>query len=217
VTRPAFGQGKDWYFRELGRQPRGTVHVGVNNGQEVGWYLSVGQVPVLGFEPHPDVFGEALESFAPEVANGSVSLFNLALGEQTGQMPLFVPRRVKDGVEAHQGSSGLPEIFLAPEYEIGRELTVSAWRFDDWAGVWDWDLRPYDLLVIDVQGMELQVLQGCGDLLAEFSYLMVELSDPPIYFGEASASEICAWLDERGWRQVTPISGHNDVLFMRDA
>jgi FkbM family methyltransferase len=216
MPKPIFGTGKEIYFRQLGHKLRGTIHVGVNDGQEVAWYLDQGQVPVLGFEPHPDVYQEAMANFAAEVANGSVALFNAALGDLTGHMPLHVPRRVKDDVEAHQGSSGLDELYLNAEYEIGRTLMVPCWRFQDWVDLWGWDLRPYNLLVIDVQGMEQHVLSGFGTLLAEFGFLVVELSDPPIYAGESTAGEICGWLAERGWQQVTPISGHNDVLFVRN-
>jgi FkbM family methyltransferase len=55
------------------------------------------------------------------------------------------------------------------------------------------------LLKIDVQGYELDVLQGCEDILEKFSYLYVECSFIELYEGQALAHQIIAWLQERGF------------------
>jgi FkbM family methyltransferase len=50
------------------------------------------------------------------------------------------------------------------------------------------------LLKIDVQGYELQVLQGCGDLLPLFSHIYVECSFVELYQGQALAAEVIDYL-----------------------
>ena len=55
------------------------------------------------------------------------------------------------------------------------------------------------LLKIDVQGYELEVLQGCEDILQKFSYLYIECSFIELYEGQALAHQIIAWLEARNF------------------
>lgn len=56
------------------------------------------------------------------------------------------------------------------------------------------------LMKIDVQGAELSVLKGAGDLLGSFDQIYVECSFLPLYEGQSLASEVIGWLAERGFR-----------------
>ena len=58
------------------------------------------------------------------------------------------------------------------------------------------------LLKLDVQGFELQALQGCEDLLDRFAWVYVECSFAELYAGQAFADAVVAWLRERGFRMV---------------
>jgi FkbM family methyltransferase len=60
-------------------------------------------------------------------------------------------------------------------------------------------IPPASLLKIDVQGYELDVLQGCEDILQYFSHLYVECSFIELYAGQALAHQILAWLEERNF------------------
>jgi FkbM family methyltransferase len=60
-------------------------------------------------------------------------------------------------------------------------------------------IPPGSLLKIDVQGYELDVLRGCGDILHKFSHLYVECSFMELYEGQALAHQVIAWLQERGF------------------
>jgi FkbM family methyltransferase len=55
------------------------------------------------------------------------------------------------------------------------------------------------LLKIDVQGFELEVLQGCEDVLDKFKYLYVECSFIELYEGQALAHQIITWLEQRNF------------------
>ncbi len=60
-------------------------------------------------------------------------------------------------------------------------------------------LPTASLLKIDVQGYELNVLQGCEDILRKFSHLYIECSFVELYEGQALAHEIIAWLEARNF------------------
>ncbi len=60
-------------------------------------------------------------------------------------------------------------------------------------------IPPASLLKIDVQGFELDVLQGCEDILNKFSHLYIECSFIELYAGQALAHQIIAWLEQRNF------------------
>ena len=60
-------------------------------------------------------------------------------------------------------------------------------------------IPPASLLKIDVQGFELDVLQGCEDILNKFSYVYVECSFVELYAGQSLAHEVISFLDRSGF------------------
>ena len=68
------------------------------------------------------------------------------------------------------------------------------------------------LLKIDVQGYELEVLQGCEDIIRKFSHLYVECSFVELYEGQALAHQIIAWLQERNFI----LSGIHNLYYAKD-
>ena len=63
----------------------------------------------------------------------------------------------------------------------------------------DTSIPPASLLKIDVQGFELDVLQGCEDILNKFSRLYIECSFIELYEGQALAHQIISWLEQRNF------------------
>ena len=60
-------------------------------------------------------------------------------------------------------------------------------------------IPPASLLKIDVQGFELDVLQGSEDILNKFSHLYIECSFIELYEGQALAHQVIAWLEKRSF------------------
>lgn len=56
------------------------------------------------------------------------------------------------------------------------------------------------LLKLDVQGFELQALQGCENLLSVFDEVYCECSFVELYAGQSLASDVIQWLGSRGFR-----------------
>ncbi len=56
------------------------------------------------------------------------------------------------------------------------------------------------LCKIDVQGYELNVLKGFGDLLNDVDYLIIEVSNEPFYQGAPNSAEVISFLAERGFK-----------------
>ena len=80
------------------------------------------------------------------------------------------------------------------------------------------------LMKVDVQGYELEVLQGAEGLLPKVGYLLIECSFTELYVGQALAAQVVAHLDQCNY-QLSGVYGlkrdragrclHADFLFER--
>lgn len=191
---------------------KGVVHVGSHRGEELEQYFSEGRSPIICFEPQ--------ELMAKD---SRVHIVYMALGERSGRMKLRIPRHLHDPNELDtQSASGL---MLIPDRarDIGWTPTecvvqgVHVIRFDEWAKLCRFESGSCSLLAIDVQGMELQVLRGAGEYLEGFDEIVAECSQPPIYEGGASTSEVAKFLKKYGFKQASPTVPHGDIKFIRSA
>jgi FkbM family methyltransferase len=193
-----------------GYQIRGIIHIGANDGQELAWYVTKNYRPILAFEPHPQAFEELKKRYWNHAL-----IWNLALGSETGKTRLFVP---EDGdTEKSSKYKAIPtEGHEWTSVPVNNSVEVPLIRFDVWAYKGGIDLTPFNVVVIDVQGMELEVLQGFGIYLRMFDFLVVECSRVPVYDGEASAQQVIDWLDQADFEPISPIEDHNDIFFRRN-
>jgi len=127
--------------------------------------------------------------------NKRVYLHLCAIGPEAGKATIHVSR--------HDDSSSLLPISalqenLFPETAEKETRTIDVCRLDE-VLIADSISSPA-LLKLDVQGYELQALQGCESILHCFTYVYVECSFVELYAGQVFADEIISWLRERGFR-----------------
>lgn len=96
-------------------------------------------------------------------------------------------------MENPQFSDKAIEYYGAPEFQKSRlmqriETVVKEKKF----------LLP-DLIKIDVQGAELDILKGMGDVLNHAKYLILELPNVEYNIGAPEAHEVVQWLLNNGW------------------
>ncbi|MEP1329872.1 FkbM family methyltransferase [Pseudophaeobacter sp.] len=75
------------------------------------------------------------------------------------------------------------------------------------------------MLVLDVQGHELSILQGLGDGLRQFELCKCEVSRVPMYEGGASFDDIDAHFRAQGFKLISHLYSmvprHGDALYLR--
>ena len=64
-------------------------------------------------------------------------------------------------------------------------------------------------LKIDVEGYELYVLKGMGELLSELPELFIELNDTLLNRAGTSKKEVYEFLKEKGYKYETNLGQHN--------
>lgn len=184
------------------------VHVGAHEGQEVPKYRAEGRSPIICFEPQwlPWKHLECVQ--------------RCALSDNTGTMRFNIPWHLHAREHDTQSASGLRVI---PERAIAIGWTptdtdtvlIAVMRFDAWAACYGFESGSCSKLVVDVQGMELQVLKGFGDYLLGFYEIIAECSSPAVYDGGASTEEVAEFLSAYGFRRASPTVPHGDVKFER--
>lgn len=189
--------------------PGFVVDVGAHKGQFALAVRAAGlDCPILAFEPQPDVFAKTAERFR---SDRTYEVRNLALSNAAGTETMQI--------SGHSDSSSLLPIGeQQAEFFPGREAVATV---DVEVSTLENELRGVDmaapaLLKIDVQGAELDVLRGAGESLSRFAHLYVECSTTEMYVGQPLASEIVAFLFDRGFHlsdigSMTRIAGRGVV------
>lgn len=182
-------------LRNLG-DVRTVADLGANRGQ----FALVArhcfpEARILSFEP---LLGPAEKFKRVFASDPQVALHQAAIGPQAGETKIHISRR-------DDSSSLLPIMAMQDRLfpgtaEVGTEL-VRVGRLADFLS--EVDLASPALLKLDVQGFELQALQGCEDLLDRFAWVYAECSFAELYAGQAFADAVITWLHERGFRMAS--------------
>lgn len=207
------------YYTDKGATIRGVIHVGMSWGEEIADYLAFGATHVIGFEPLKLAYTEAVKLYGDDPR---VVLANVALGHHNERRTMTIVDD-KEPMVGHPvgtgGSSFLEEVTKpegTPERYLYGQRDLQIFSFEAWfTQQLELSMEDYNALVIDVQGMELDVLKGFGEYIKHIQYANIECSRVPVYRGEAPAQEIVDWMVAQGFTQDTPIEDHNDILFSR--
>jgi len=198
-------------------RPRGIIHVGAHHGQEAPLYAAKGVPHVLWIEPIPHVFAELQRRVVP-LGHECVSALVYREDDATRTFHLSSNH---EGVSSSIYGWGEEMSRMFPEVGRSGTLELSTRRLDtilqERAAGGGGDPSDFDMVVLDVQGAELDVLHGMPDALARTRVVVTEVSRRPIYEGGARFADVDAFLRGRGFRThldfVRP--AHGDKLYFR--
>jgi FkbM family methyltransferase len=169
-----------------------VLDIGANRGQfSLFANTALGTREIDAFEPLPEC-ADVIRSILP-----FVSVHEVALTDTEGVRNFHVSRA--------NDSSSLREITPTqtkhfPGTEEVEIRSVPATRFDTWCS--GRTIRRPSLAKIDVQGSELNVIQGMGQEIRQIDYIYAELSFVELYEGQALAGETIGYLDGQGYSLV---------------
>jgi len=169
-----------------------VIDIGAHTGSfayAIRSYLPLAQI--YSFEPLADCFQILTRNLD---RGGRFQAFNVALGNEQGEI-------------AMQRSEFSPSSSILPMAEAHKQafpwtaktepVLVRIQRLDDFAR--QLRLERKVLLKIDVQGYELEVLQGGMGTLNAIDYVNVECSFQVLYKGQASFHQVYEFLTSRGF------------------
>ena len=174
-------------------RPDLVIDIGANKGQ---FSLAARRVlpaaHILAFEPLPGPAERFRQLF---MTDSAVQLHQVAIGPSAGAVVMNISRR-------EDSSSLLPIGQLQSELFPGtRHLSTTEVQVRRLGDVIDGSIldEPQVFLKLDVQGFELQCLEGCSDLLSKCDDIYVEASFVELYEGQAMASDVIRYLDGHGF------------------
>jgi FkbM family methyltransferase len=175
-------EGRLQNLRHAGFTCTGAVDVGAYHGEWSKGLRSVWNAPLILVEPQPSCV-QFLEAFAADTNAPPAHLERCALGREAGAVE-FLPEETNSRMVPSGNSVGASTIRVP--VETLRELIS---RYPE----------KFNLLKADVQGFELDVLEGAGDLLQQFEVIILEVSiirigPVPTFF------EVMQYMDGKGYR-----------------
>ena len=175
--------------------PRGAIHVGAHEGQELDEYRAMGCRDVLMIEANPAVFArlEARCAAAP-----GLILANCAISDRIGPVRLHV-------TSGDQSSSLLALARHQQHYPTiveERIVEVRGTTLDALLAERGLDAARFNILNLDIQGAELMALKGGEGLLRHVEAINVEVNFEELYQGCAQIEAIDDFLQRHGFRRV---------------
>jgi FkbM family methyltransferase len=204
-------------FNRIGLVPKNVLLVGAWEGGEVKGFLEAGVQRVYLFEAEPTAIQILDESYGKDPR---VKLFEGAVTSEAGKLRKFHV--------LNHGSSSL----LAPEFEylkkilsslqIQNEIQVNTITLDsslrDYWGQWG-DNRLETLLILDIQGGELDAIKGAQELLEKVGWIQTEVSTVELYKDQNTLAQLDYYMNAKGFQRVSTRiyteRNHGDALYFR--
>ena len=136
-----------------------VADIGANAGsyaKELSFLVGT-QGKVYAFEPVPETF-DILQNVVKKARLNNVMASRLALGAQARFDKMVIPNM--------DGFTGYYWAHLAQPGDAGRSVDVVVKTFDEW--VCEQRLERLDFVKCDVEGGELDILRGSGDVIRRF-------------------------------------------------
>lgn len=169
---------------------KGIIHVGAHIGQEYQDYNNFfcKDIPIYWFEPQTDVFLTLVRNLGDKKNN---FFYNFGLGSNY-EKKLFW----KDS-----GNDGQSSSFSTPEKhsEIFPHITFDSSEYLEIRTLDSFNIEEANVLVLDVQGFELEVLKGSVNTLESIDHIFCEVDSVNLYQDSPGLDVLNSFLGERGF------------------
>ena len=187
-----------------------VLHCGGHKGQEFKLYEKLGFTEVLWVEAIPDLADFLKAKF---YGNPTHRVINTALWSKSDEILDFhISSNAKASssiltMKNHRNS--FPEVHVTDVIKI-RTKTLD----EITAGI-----AEVTLLLLDLQGVELEVLKGANETLKRTDFIYTEVSLTELYSSQALFSDILVFLNDHGFflqsYEIVEKSGHGNAFFSK--
>ena len=147
---------------------KGLIHIGAHLCEEREVYDELNIKNVLWIEANGEVIEEATRILASAESAPHHKIIQACLSDTNGKTPFYITQYKRD-------SSLLKPTGHARVVKDFSTTTIEVTRFDTLTSEKRIDLSNYNVLVVDVQGAELKVFHGFGDLISKFDSILLEM------------------------------------------
>lgn len=187
-----------WTMKQVAHPITGVLHIGANSGQEARAYAQAG-LKVVWIEGDPKLMPSLLREISPYPSQTALQCLAADVDDQ----------EVDFNIASNDGGSSSvlkPNTDLFAEIWPGVEMValvkLKTRRLDTLLSGAEATLSGVNLVLADVQGYELPVLRGLGQLLDRFEAVVAEVNWATMYRGATKPQELEAFLVSRGFRRA---------------
>jgi FkbM family methyltransferase len=185
-----FGNNKGLFYN-LEWTPKGVLHIGAWDAWEAKQYSHYCGSNSIFLEANPNSY----ESFKNEIERFGQKIYNLAAWNVDDlEMKLYCPPHNPD-------SSSLLE--QNGDVVMTKTITIKTLFERE-----ELNFSNYDLLNIDTEGAELQVLEGIGDEIRNFTYIIIEVSD----LGSEFETKVNDYILSKGFEFIKDSTHHRSSV-----
>jgi FkbM family methyltransferase len=166
------------------------VDGGANTGQTIDRFLASYRSPVIhAFEPIPDAVRQLSVKYR---SKENIHIHSYALGAEKKTVSFHVTDNLVSS--SILKPTALNRAYHGTRMDIQQTITVQQVRLDD---ILEGEI---DIVKLDLQGYELEALEGCGQLLERIKIVDTEIEFVPLYEGQSLFGDIDVFLRKRGFR-----------------
>ena len=167
------------------------IDVGASMGDFIGQMKTVKKdLIVYAFEPIPSVYNQLTERFRSDT---NCTCYNFAVGDQDGTVQFHANDYTYSSSVLPMTNAHLKEFPYTRNVSM---INCEMRRLD--SVLHSSNLQKPIFIKIDVQGFELQVLNGARDILLNADYVLIEVSFVQLYEGQPLFDEINSHLNQLG-------------------
>ena len=199
-------------------EPSVIFDIGACEGEDsIRYSLLFKTATVYSFEPLPDNYTKCLNNFL-KFSNNKIKAFQLALSNNNGVADFFVSSGSPKNAEQSGWNFGNKSSSLFPPESSYKQ---NEWlRFEDQIQVKTQTISSFckensvqkiDFIHMDVQGAELNVLQGAEKELASINAIWLEVENISMYQGQPLRKDIEKFMKESGFVKIVDTSMYGDA------
>lgn len=192
-------------------RPKGVLHVGAHEAEEFKEYERNGFAdsnPIIWVEAQSELCAKLRSRLDPT----KNKIYRAVAWNKSDQELTF-------HITSKSASSSLFELGehkeMYPDIDVEMSTTVRTSRLDEVLDAQD----VFDFVVLDIQGAELQALQGLGERIAQVKWIFTEISRKELYKGATQFHDLEKFLEGNGYKRVFTAwdrkAGWGDALYVR--
>ncbi len=180
----------DILFNKYGMKITGILHVGAHLCEEINLYEKyVNRNKILWIEALPDKVNEIKKKYK------DVLIENAVISDKYETVQF---NRASNGESSSFLKLGLHK-FYYPHITYTETFDVETKPLNDIMSKYNID---FNLLILDVQGVELKALLGMKDYLMNIEYIYTEVNKANVYENCSMIDDIDKLLEEKGFKRV---------------